>query len=108
MNCMKCGREIPEGQVFCPGCLEVMSTYPIAPGVHAHIPKRPVKAPEKKTKELSPAAQIAHLKKVIHRLLVAIAALLVTVGVLGVLLAQTLNEPQPQRPTGQNYTTAAR
>ena len=31
MNCMKCGREIPEQQTFCDVCLEVMSQYPVNP-----------------------------------------------------------------------------
>lgn len=106
MNCMKCGREIPEGQVFCSGCLEVMATYPVAPDAHVHIPKRPAKASEKKPKGLTPAEQIALLKKAIRWLLVTVAILTATMGILAILLLQT--SEQPQRPIGQNYTTATR
>ena len=28
MSCLKCGRDIEEGQVFCTGCREVMEKYP--------------------------------------------------------------------------------
>lgn len=38
MNCMKCGREIPVGQVFCDGCLKVMETYPVKPDTAIHLP----------------------------------------------------------------------
>ena len=106
VNCMKCGREIPDGQVFCPGCLEGMATYPIAPGTHVHIPKRPTKAPEKKAKELTPADQINLLKKSIRWLLVTVAVLAAALAILAFLLLQ---EPdQPQLPTGRNFTTAPR
>lgn len=32
MNCLKCGREIEEGQVFCNDCLVQMAKYPVKPG----------------------------------------------------------------------------
>lgn len=103
MNCMKCGREIPEGQVFCSGCLEVMAAYPIAPGAHVNIPKRPAKVPDKKDKGLTPAEQIRLLKKCIRWLLFTVAVLTAALAILTVLL---LHEPeQPRRPIGQNYTT---
>ena len=59
MNCMKCGVEIPENQVFCDHCLAVMDDYPIKPDAHIHLPKRetPVEAPKrsnKKKRTLSP------------------------------------------------------
>ena len=43
MQCMKCGMEVPEGQVFCNGCLEVMDKYPVKPGTPVHIrPRKPI------------------------------------------------------------------
>ena len=33
MNCLKCGREIEEGQVFCNDCLVQMAKYPVKPEV---------------------------------------------------------------------------
>ena len=53
MNCMKCGVEIPEGQVFCDHCLELMKEYPIRPGVHIHLSKRAedVGGPQKPAKK---------------------------------------------------------
>ena len=40
MNCVKCGREIPEDQVFCEICLTEMENYPVKPGTAVHIPPR--------------------------------------------------------------------
>lgn len=41
MQCLKCGREISAGQVFCDACLEEMSHYPVRPGTPVHLPDRP-------------------------------------------------------------------
>ena len=32
MNCLKCGRDIAEDQLFCESCLEVMDQYPVKSG----------------------------------------------------------------------------
>ena len=37
MNCMKCGREIESGQVFCSHCLELMAQHPVKPVNHLCI-----------------------------------------------------------------------
>ena len=29
MNCLRCGNEIPEGQMFCEGCREFMEKDPV-------------------------------------------------------------------------------
>ena len=41
MNCVKCGRGIPEDQVFCETCLQEMENYPVNPGTAVHVPARP-------------------------------------------------------------------
>ena len=43
MNCMKCGRELEEGQVFCAECLEQMEADPIRISTPVHIPRQPTK-----------------------------------------------------------------
>ena len=43
MNCMKCGREVEDGQVFCPECLELMAQEPINISVPVHLPQQPPK-----------------------------------------------------------------
>ena len=50
MQCMKCGLEIPDGQVFCDGCLEMMDKYPVKPDTPVHIlPRKPLEKAQRKT-----------------------------------------------------------
>ena len=66
MNCIKCGREIPEGEMFCAVC--AMPSVAAAPEEPAPKPK---KAPRKK----KPAAKrIKSGRKLIRRLTVALVA----------------------------------
>lgn len=39
MGCMKCGRDIPEDQVFCDSCLEVMEKYPVKAETAVQLPR---------------------------------------------------------------------
>lgn len=48
LNCMKCGREIPLGQVFCKDCLEDMSTHPIKPGTPVVVPVHDTPVPQRR------------------------------------------------------------
>ena len=40
MNCLRCGNEIPEGQMFCEGCREFMEKDPVPADAVVLIPKR--------------------------------------------------------------------
>ena len=40
MSCMKCGKEVSEGQVFCEECLTEMERYPVKPGTPVLLPHR--------------------------------------------------------------------
>ena len=110
MNCMKCGVEIPETQVFCDHCLEVMDQCPVRPGAHVHLPKRAkiVEQPKKVSKKkrpLSPEEQISALKLKImrQRLLVVILIFLICVSsaFLGLKIYEDYTAPDL---TGRNYT----
>ena len=110
MVCMKCGVEIPEGQVFCDHCLELMKDYPIRPGVHVHLPKRvedvsDPKKPVKKKRTLSPEEQLAVLNLKILRMRLAIAVLAFLVCVVsGFLALKIYNTHNAEPTTGRNYT----
>lgn len=105
MFCIKCGREIQEGQVFCPDCLEVMARFPVSPNAHAIIPRRPAKPEKKPAREVKPEELIAGLKKRTRRLWVAVILLAAAVGVLSLLLVQAYTRKPAETPTGRNYTT---
>lgn len=110
MTCMKCGTEIPEGQVFCDHCLSVMEQYPIKPGAHIHLPKRaedqdaPKKALKKK-RAPTPEEQISALRLKVLRLRLVAVILAFVICVVGGLLALKLYEDFTETPNiGLNYT----
>lgn len=109
MNCMKCGTEIPDTQVFCDHCLEVMEAYPVQADVHVHLPKRaPVeevaKKPTKKKRTLTPDEIIASLKLKVLRLRLWIVVLLFLLCLLGGFLGISIYQQYVQPETGFNYT----
>ena len=110
MNCMKCGVEIPETQVFCDHCLSVMAQYPVKPGTHIHLPKRdadaeaPKKAPKKK-RGPTPEEQLSALRLKVLRLRLVAVILVFVICVIGGLLALELYEDFTDTPNiGLNYT----
>lgn len=67
MNCMKCGREIGEEQVFCPDCLAVMERYPVKASATVVLPVRREPAAVKRVlprhKTLTPEEQLRKLRR---------------------------------------------
>ena len=85
MNCVKCGRETAEEQVFCDVCLGEMEGYPVKPGTAIHIPSRNVAEEPKKNQSRrktirTPSEQITHLKRKLLRLRILAVLLLLIVG----------------------------
>lgn len=109
MNCMKCGREVGEGQVFCTSCLENMANYPVKQGIAIQLPHRkdvPVskKIHSKRRQTPTPEEQILRLKKWLRRIFLL---WLVTILLLAATIYPTVEYflgksfPLP----GQNYST---
>ena len=110
MNCVKCGRETGEDQVFCELCLKEMEDYPVKPGTAVHIPSRgpeeEVKKNHNKKKPVpTPAEQVVRLKKKVLRLRLLLALVLLACGLLCFLVGRAVTELDFQRLLGQNYTT---
>ena len=81
MNCMKCGREVEEDQVFCQECLEQMENEPIRISTPVHIPRQPTKGTATHHAVLHTDEEIKRLERSNQRLrlwvlLLAMAALL--------------------------------
>lgn len=77
MNCMKCGRDIEDDQVFCQRCLETMAHYPVSSATFVQLPHRdtaPVKRSARK-RFLTPEEQVAKLRKRTRRLWAVILVL---------------------------------
>ena len=109
MNCMKCGAEAPEGQVFCDHCLSVMEQYPVKPGAHIHLPKRtetpePAKKPSKKKRTPPPEEQITALKQKVKRLRLLAVVLVFVICVVSSYLGLTLYQQYVSSAPGRNYT----
>ena len=85
MNCMKCGRELKEGQVFCDICLEGMENEPIKINTPVLIPAQPKEAPVHRRPILNPEEEVKRLEKINQNLilfliLTSVATILFALG----------------------------
>ncbi len=106
MGCMKCGRDIVEGQTFCPSCLETMERYPVRSNTPVIIPNRRKDAPKKapSRRKLSQEEQIRRLRK-LNRTLSFLLALSLMISIfLGYIAVLHFMEEEKFLP-GQNYTS---
>lgn len=112
MNCMKCGTQIQEDNVFCDHCLSVMEQHPVRPGTHIHLPKRALltdapKKPVKKKRTLSTEDQLSALRLKVMRLRLTVAILAFLFCVASGFLAMKVLQGTPEPTTGRNYTVDA-
>ena len=109
MNCMRCGREIPDEQVFCPECLAEMEKCPVKPDATVRIPRRPDPALRKNTrrKGTPEEEQIRHLKKQVHILALLLIIAAIVIVVLSIRAIRTAVEDTISFLPGQNYSSAA-
>ena len=109
MNCIKCGRDIGEDQVFCETCLTEMENYPVKPGTAIHIPARNEeehkKAPAKRKPILTPSEQVLRLKKKLRRTRLALVLVLLLCSGFCFLAGWLLKSADVQQVLGQNYST---
>ena len=109
MNCMKCGREIPLGQVFCKDCLADMEQYPVRPDTPVILPQfedvSPVRKAQPQKKTPKPEDQVKNLRNAVVLLSLAlVTAAFVLAMTLFLLRDAKQNRPQEPLP-GQNYST---
>ena len=109
MNCMKCGSEIEDGQVFCESCLSDMKRYPVKPGTRIQLPNRPapeaVKKPAPKKRILTTEEKLNRLRQVVKWLAIALVTSLLLLGFAISLLLDESGADNPQENIGQNYNT---
>ena len=108
MNCMKCGREIAAGQVFCNSCLEVMAKYPVKPDAAIHLPHRTEQPASKKTsnrkRQLSLEDQVILLRRRCRRLMVCLLLAILLLGASAAVILHYIPGDQVSLPIGRNYT----
>lgn len=105
MNCLKCGRKMEEGQVFCSDCLLEMQKYPVKPGVTVQLPRREEALPAKRTHTKPGLPPEEQLKLLRRRNRILTAALVLTLLVLAAVCffsAERLS--QTRMLPGQNYS----
>lgn len=109
MNCMKCGREIALGQVFCKECLADMDQYPIKPGTPVPLFAKPEAVQPKRVanqrKQKKPEEQIAGLKRWIFSLAITLLVTIMCFSVALSIMSHQLNEARNAKAPGQNYST---
>ena len=109
MNCLKCGRDIPENLLFCESCLEVMKQYPVKPNTAVQLPPRDKPASARKAqakRHQGPSAEeklqtaLRFLRRILVLWLITLALLIASLfPAVKYLLGETLRLP------GQNYST---
>ena len=71
MNCIKCGTNVPENQVFCDTCLADMEKYPVKPDVTVVLPQRRDASVSKKKSRKRTVPAEEQLRRVKYRLRLA-------------------------------------
>jgi hypothetical protein len=108
INCMKCGREVALGQVFCKDCLEDMSHHPVNPTTPVQLPVQPAavnlnRRPTRNRKAKKPEEQILRLRKQVRVQGVAILLLLTLLVGLGIYTYRKLFSSEQAFRPGENY-----
>lgn len=109
MNCMKCGREIALGQVFCKECLADMADYPIKPGTPVILPTPEPKSTTRRSarKARKPEEQLSMLRTIATILSLLLIAVALTFGFITQSLLNRLEDTPEESTSGQNYSTEA-
>ena len=108
MNCMKCGREIEAGQVFCEACLEEMEQYPVRPGVAIQLPNRGGEAarkPAPRKRTPTPEEQVVQLKRWVRGLAVCLVMAILSLILAVVAASLVIDDLELKQLIGRNYST---
>ena len=108
MQCMKCGRDLDPGEVFCRECRDVMARYPVKPGTVVQLPHRQLhytaKRQPSRRKAIPLEEQIERLKHVSRRLALALLVSVLISAVAGYVAVTQFLENHRKHAVGQNYS----
>ena len=112
MNCLRCGRETSQQQVFCDGCLEYMSHQPVKSDTPIYLPVRKTKeAPRKqyawRRRERTAEEMVTVLRKRVRFLtcLCLILFMMLFAAAAGVWMAKKQGADLSIPNIGQNFHT---
>ena len=103
MYCMKCGREVENGQVFCPDCLVQMELEPIPIRAAVKIPRQPSNNSRTRRPAIHYEEEVRRLEKANERMriwviLLSMAAILLAMAVYHKEVARVVED------LGKNYS----
>ena len=106
MQCLRCGRDLETGEVFCEECHRDMEAYPVKPGTVVLLPQYARYSQPKRTpvRIVPPEEQIRKLKKR-NKILAWMVAISVVLAVVSTWVAVSLfAEYDGKFLPGQNYS----
>ena len=103
MYCMKCGREVEDGQVFCSDCLVQMELEPIPIRSSVKIPRQPLKTNKIRRPAIHYEEEVRRLEKANERLRIWVI-LLAMATVLLIMAAYHKEVVQAVEDLGKNYS----
>ena len=108
MKCMKCGKGIHAGQVFCEECLADMEQHPVKPGTPVLLPRREKQSAVKRSRKRirKPEEIIRSLRRTVLVLMALVAALGIALTICIHLLVTRNEITNPNELPGQNYGTS--
>lgn len=107
MNCMKCGKETQQEQIFCPECLAEMEKYPVKPGIVVQIPVHPLKKqPHHRRGAANHEEQLKRLSRINRRLIFALVLTVLIAVFFALLSFDVLEKYSMHKLLGQNYSVA--
>lgn len=110
MQCMKCGRDLESGQVFCDVCRKTMEKYPVRPNVVVQLPHRAAQSAKKQQTRRrqmpTPEEQNQILRRIVRWQILLNALLLAAVIGLSWLVVNLYRENEDKVLPGQNYYAA--
>lgn len=105
--CIKCGREVPPGNVFCADCLADMEAHPVTPGTPIQLPSTPPPAPKRAPvrRVRKPEEQVRSLRAAVVWLSIVLAVVIALSAVAISMLYRGLENAKSGYRPGENYNT---
>lgn len=108
MYCMKCGKEIEEGHVFCDACLLTMSRRPVKADTAVQLPVRmpaPAKKPVPRKRQRTAEEQLQRLKGAVKWMSLALTCMVLALVLTVSFLVHITAEQNTGQEIGKNYNT---
>ena len=103
MYCMKCGREVQDGQVFCPECLVQMEQEPVPIRASVKIPRQPPKSNKTRRPAIHYEEEVLRLERA-NEILRAWVIMLAMSAVLLAMAAYHKEVTKAVEDLGKNYS----